>query len=286
MSELPLIPKCKEVIFDTGNILSWSRLRKKPLVSGTDEILDSTDSLVKCWLKQQAGSDALQKAEQIRVCCPIHGNQAELERSQMTPEQRAELRINLKVTIWPNAYRHGAISEAVQEALTSLSATDCDSIVLSIAGNSWSRPPNAGGLLLNDVKPLWLELEELHCADVVASLGAADFVPDLLESLHQWAKEKPRICQLHTQVACTTPLRLRNFASANGMQLLTHSDSPDPLPSDRLQQAVAKAFNRESDGQGWQPRWLVRVSSTVRDRGVVKTWGYVYKVQRNNIVPM
>lgn len=131
------------------------------------------------------------------------------------------------------------------------------------------------------MKPLWQELEELRADDTVASLGAADFAPDLLESLHAWAKVKPSICQLHTQVACTTPLRLRNFASENGLQLLTHSDSPEPLPADRLRRTVADAFGVEADGEGWQPRWLVRVATTYRDRGVVKTWGYVYRLERS-----
>ncbi|PAA74263.1 hypothetical protein BOX15_Mlig023671g3 [Macrostomum lignano] len=274
MNDIPILPKCRSIVFETGNILNWNRLKKRPLTAlpASEEILDSIRCLFNGWLNAQTEQHSLQYTDQLRVTCPAQ-KQLDMAQRQAMLDDREELRIYIKLTVYIDTYWRGAVSDAVETALASLAAEDCDGVVLSLV-SSGPQPP-----LLDEVKPIWAELEELRAADVVGSLGLADVDSDLLEQLYDWAAEKPSIYQLSAQAACTAPSRLREFASANRLQVLVHSDPADPLPADRLRDIFGGVLGA-ADATGWQPGWLARITTSYRHRGVVSSWGFVSKVQR------
>jgi hypothetical protein len=69
------------------------------------------------------------------------------------------------------------------------------------------------------------------------------------------------------------------FAAANDVQLLMHSDHKEMLPPADLQ-AVLCTNSHDKDGEGWVPTWVVRHSSLIKGRGVIKSKGYVLKAKR------
>lgn len=75
-----------------------------------------------------------------------------------------------------------------------------------------------------NLKRLWLVLEEYSEAKRIKQLGVSDLNADTIRKLYEWAKVQPTITQINLSACCVVPPDLKEFCNEKEIQLLTHSD--------------------------------------------------------------
>lgn len=100
---------------------------------------------------------------------------------------------------------------------------------------------------------------------------------------------RPQVDQINVQDCCNVPPPLITLAKQEGIDLLTHTDCVDVLPSGTLRELLGQEEggagilsngerDREDDGGGMKgdvvPLWVVKYTTVVRDRGVIESKGY------------
>ncbi|CAG2236545.1 GCLM [Mytilus edulis] len=167
------------------------------------------------------------------------------------------------------------LKEATNKALKELNVSFIETVLLALP-----EFEDEDDLTLDVIKPYWTCLEELVDSEAVLSLGIADLNKSLLEQLYNWARVKPHINQVNLESCCVMPKDLVEYAKDNDIQLLTHNDPRDILPTKSFQELIS-TNTTEKDGEGWDPLWVLRYSVLVKCRGIIKTKGYIMKGYRD-----
>jgi glutamate--cysteine ligase regulatory subunit len=152
---------------------------------------------------------------------------------------------------------------------------------------------------MDSIMRTWRTLEELHDSGVILKLGLSEFGTQRLTKVLSEARVPPSVDQINVRDCCVVPRPLIVFAKEKKIELLTHSDCTDILPSGTLREilgpgekgcgvlaATATAIEgeivtektpAESDGlQGEvSPLWVVKYTAVVTNRGVVENKGYI-----------
>lgn len=107
----------------------------------------------------------------------------------------------------------------------------------------------------------------------VEKLGLCDMEPDVFKRVYREARIKPLNVQVNLERCCAVPPELRSFAAGQGIELLTHSDSPDFLGPEFCAGLVAS----QPAGAVVEvhPRWIVRFHVFQKDRGVLQDKRYL-----------
>ncbi|KAF2426302.1 hypothetical protein EJ08DRAFT_736475 [Tothia fuscella] len=128
----------------------------------------------------------------------------------------------------------------------------------------------------------WSTLETLHSTSAVTKLGLSEFGSSRLSKFlnHPSLKTRPSINQINVRDCCVVPKPLIVYAKQQGIELLTHSDCTDILPRGTLRELLGGVGVLE-DGKGGGglrgdvvPKWVVKYTAVVRDRGIVEAKGY------------
>ena len=106
------------------------------------------------------------------------------------------------------------------------------------------------------------------------------------------ASARPAVDQINVRNCCSVPPPLTDLARAEGIELLTHSDCTDVLPSGTLRELLGQGpggagvladTDTDTDegvvgGPGLRgdlvPQWVIKYTAVVRDRGVIENKGY------------
>lgn len=135
----------------------------------------------------------------------------------------------------------------------------------------------------------WRTIEELHERKVVSKLGLAEFGAGRLARFLSEAKVRPTVDQINVRDCCVVPKPLILFAKKEGIDLLTHSDCTNVLPSGTLRELLGPgnkgvgvlgsgAESEKSVAEGLkgdvEPQWVIKYTAVVKDRGVVENKGY------------
>ena len=156
-----------------------------------------------------------------------------------------------------------------------------DDVTTDSASSDGSDSANAstdGGSLDAEVSS-WLKtyaaLEELHDSGVVTKLGISEFGTGRLARLLAHARVRPAVDQINVRDCCVVPRPLILLAREQGIELLTHNDSPDVLPADVLRRMLVDEFGVALPRPGAQvlPQWVAKYTAVVRSRGVVENKG-------------
>jgi glutamate--cysteine ligase regulatory subunit len=138
---------------------------------------------------------------------------------------------------------------------------------------------------LSSILQTWRTLEALHAEGSISKLGLAEFGTQRLTKLLAEARIKPGVDQINVRDCCVVPKPLIVFAKSQGIELLTHNDCTDILPSGTLREllgpgkggaGVLASTAEGDDGLKGEvvPLWVVKYTAVVRDRGVVENKGY------------
>lgn len=206
----------------------------------------------------------------------------------------------------PSSSRCAQTREAIRLVLDELHIPSIDLLIVSFPGMAFDaldddgnhhHEADADGLSGDITEPMeappegidtmietWECLEELHKAGVIARLGVSEFGAERLARFLKRAKIRPAVDQINVRDCCVVPRDLILFAKQEKIELLTHNDCTNILPSATVREllgsgnAGAGIISDGSNDERLQgeiaPQWVIKYTAVVRDRGVVENKGY------------
>ncbi|XP_043937830.1 glutamate--cysteine ligase regulatory subunit isoform X1 [Protopterus annectens] len=259
-----LLNRAAQLNFHTGNLVNWRCLKKK-MPSPSEELQDCIRAILAEW-RSRVTTDGLQESPDTVEC-----SLAQTE--TVNADEREELKVSAKlfITCSDSAY----ISNAVNMACAALDVSNLDSVIIA-------PPPLEDGteLTLEHLQPYWGELENLVHNKQVLAIGTSDLDKTLLEQLYQWAQVKPSSNQVNLASCCVMPPELTAFAKEFDIQLLTHNDSKEMLSATDFQEAIKESIPNVRANE-WKLKWILRYSTIVKSRGIIKSKGYILQAKKS-----
>lgn len=276
-------PKATQFFLHTSNILKWNNIQliKNPF----EEVETCIRAVMHCW--HTCRKDYNRDRESLCIACDKH-------RDKIPDTERSNVIVSAKLFLFTDD--PDSVKEAVTMTLDRLGLEDMETLVVSLApeiaggaivdhppclGTSWSRvPQNTAQSLLK----IWHVLEKFVDENKIFRLGVSDMPVSEMEALCAAVRIPPKVNQVFIGSTCLLGSDLENFAKQHDIQLLTHHDSADMLPTEKLQGLMQKEFS-EADAEGWRPSWLVRYVECYKNRGVVRSKGYTMLAHRDLSAP-
>ncbi|ORY59515.1 glutamate-cysteine ligase modifier subunit [Pseudomassariella vexata] len=210
-------------------------------------------------------------------------------------EDREQYEITLKLFFLPTApanERAAYIKTALQLVTKELGVRSVDLLIASFPGVSFEgdcewEADKLNANMGNDEEELttWRELEALQSEGKIRKLGIAEFGTEKLARFIKQVKTRPAVNQINVKNCCNVPPPLTKLAKEERIELLTHGDCTDILPSGTLRELLGQGLqgagvlaDGESTGGGLRgnliPEWVVKYTAFVKDRGVIENKGY------------
>ncbi|KAI1353568.1 glutamate-cysteine ligase modifier subunit [Xylaria sp. FL0043] len=210
-------------------------------------------------------------------------------------EDRAQYEITLKLFFLPTApaaQRAEYISEAMRLVTKELRIDSVDLLIASFPGISFEgdcewEADKINATMGNDEEEVatWAALEALHAQGKVGRLGIAEFGTEKLQRFVGQVKVRPAVDQINIKDCCSVPPPLVKLAKSEGIELLTHGDCTDILPSGTLRELLGHGpqgagilADDEKAQNGLQgnliPQWVAKYTAFVSYRGVIENKGY------------
>jgi glutamate--cysteine ligase regulatory subunit len=135
----------------------------------------------------------------------------------------------------------------------------------------------------------WRTIETLHDAGTVSKLGLAEFGTQRLTKFLKEARIRPSVDQINVRDCCVVPRPLIMFAKQERIELLTHSDCTNILPTGTLRELLGPGdkgvgvLTSTTEGVedelealkgDVEPQWVIKYTAVVKDRGIVENKGY------------
>ncbi|KAI0406012.1 glutamate-cysteine ligase modifier subunit [Xylaria palmicola] len=210
-------------------------------------------------------------------------------------EDRAQYEITLKLFFLPSASaskRAEYIDEALRLVMKELRVEHVDLLIASFPGISFEgdcewQADKINATMGNDEEEVmtWSALESLHEQGKVSRLGIAEFGTEKLQRFIKHVKTRPAVNQINIKDCCSVPPPLTKLAKSEGIELLTHGDCTDILPSGTLRELLgdgphgAGVLADQQDARNALkgdliPQWVVKYTAFVNYRGVIENKGY------------
>ncbi|KAK5628961.1 hypothetical protein RRF57_004676 [Xylaria bambusicola] len=210
-------------------------------------------------------------------------------------EDRAQYEITVKLFFLPTASvakRAEYIGEALRLITKELGVENVDLLIASFPGISFDgdcewEADKMNATMGNEEEEVmtWAALENLYEQGKVARLGIAEFGSEKLQRFINQVKVPPAVDQINIKDCCSVPPPLTKLASSTGIELLTHGDSTDILPSGTLRELLGHGAQGagilaedEKAQNGLQgnliPQWVAKYTAFVNYRGVIENKGY------------
>jgi len=210
-------------------------------------------------------------------------------------EEPSQYDVTVKLFYLPSASvqeRAKYTREAVRLVLKELKVESIDLLIVSFPGMSFDgdcewEADKKNSTQGNDEEEIasWPALEELYNQGVVKRLGLAEYGSEKLSRFLARVKVRPEVDQINVKDCCNVPQPLIKLAKAERIELLTHHDCTNILPSGTLRDLLGAGVNgagvlseskRGVDGMKGEltPDWVVKYTAVVRDRGVIENKGY------------
>ncbi|GAW19861.1 hypothetical protein ANO14919_093520 [Xylariales sp. No.14919] len=210
-------------------------------------------------------------------------------------EDRERYEITLKLFFLPTASvakRAAYIEEAWRLVTKELGVERIDLLIASFPGISFEgdcewEADKINATMGNDDEEImtWTALESLYEQGKVSRLGIAEFGTEKLQRFINRVKVRPAVNQINIKDCCSVPPPLTKLAKSEGIELLTHGDCTDILPSGTLRELLAHGAqgagiladdeNAQNGLQGTLiPEWVVKYTAFVNYRGVIENKGY------------
>ena len=208
-------------------------------------------------------------------------------------EERSQYDITVKLF-----YLSGASSKdraehtrhAVSLVLKELRVDTIDLLIVSFPGMSFEgdcewEADKKNAVQGNDQEEIdtWPVLEELYTQGVVKKLGLAEFGSQKLAKFLTKVTIRPEVDQINVKDCCNVPPPLIELAEKENIELLTHRDCTDILPSGTLREILGQGPRGAGILTKCGPvgirgevvsQWVVKYTAVVQNRGVVENKGY------------
>ena len=219
-------------------------------------------------------------------------------------EDRSQYEITAKLFYLPTtaAARPAHAREALDLVRRELGgAADVDLLIVSFPGISfegdceWEADKLNATMGDGDAEAATWEaaIEPLRAEGRARRLGVAEFGSEKLRRFldddrvrsRSRSRPGPAVDQINVRNCCSVPPPLTELARQEGIELLTHSDCTDILPSGTLRELLGQGPDGAgvlADGPGagtglrgdLVPQWVVKYTAVVKDRGVIENKGY------------
>jgi glutamate--cysteine ligase regulatory subunit len=210
-------------------------------------------------------------------------------------EEPSQYDVTVKLFFLPSAAvanRAAYARDAVQLVLKELGVNSIDLLIVSFPGMSFEgdcelEADKKNSEQGNDDEEVasWPALEDLYNSGIVKKLGIAEFGSEKLSRFLARVKVRPEVDQINVKDCCNVPPPLINFAKSERIELLTHNDCTNILPSGTLRELLGQGVRgagilseskRGIDGMKGDltPEWVAKYTAVVRDRGVIENKGY------------
>ncbi|KAH8811713.1 hypothetical protein F5884DRAFT_286460 [Xylogone sp. PMI_703] len=217
-------------------------------------------------------------------------------------EEESQYDITVKLFFLPGAEvkdRARYTQDAVKLVLKELDIEHIDLLIVSFPGMSFDgdcewEADKKNSEQGNDEEEVatWPALEELYNKGIVRRLGLAEFGSEKLARFLKRVKVRPQVCQINVKDCCNVPPPLVKLAKLEKIELLTHNDCTNILPSGTLRELLGQGergagilsqTKRGIDGMKGEltPEWVVKYTAVVRDRGVIENKGYFAVAELN-----
>jgi len=273
-----VISHTNNITFHTGNIIDWFLMKKyKNSSISPDELMDGLKCVIKSWTKNISKS-----------ALDIESSAASLELSnqklvkEIDPTLRDEMKISIKLFL--NEYKPKIVRDAINKITRSLDVERLDSVLLSFPVPNNKKVGTQERILtpnerFEHIKEVWRVLEEIVIEGKVNQIGVCDFDMTEIEDLYEFAQIKPSVNQINLNQCCTVPNELLDFSSDKNIELLTHNDPTEILPSSSLQNLIAEK-TQDLKAHEWNPSYIARYAVLVKQRGIVHSKGYIVSADR------
>lgn len=211
-------------------------------------------------------------------------------------EERPQYEITVKLFFLPTAPADARLEytkQALDLVKRELRVGDIDLLIVSFPGISFEgdcewEADKINATMGNEEEEVaaWSALEDLHRDGQVGRLGIAEFGSVKLRRFLDKIKVRPAVDQINVKNCCNVPPPLSKLAKDEGIELLTHNDCTDILPSGTLRELLGQGAqgagvlaDGESGGDSGLrgnliPEWVVKYTAFVKDRGVIENKGY------------
>ncbi|CAF3435419.1 unnamed protein product [Rotaria socialis] len=263
----PVFPKATEILFYTGNTLSIPKLTKKTNKNLTEEIIEYI-SMVLQKMRIEMNEAKFQNEKYVKFLPTSDETSVTSNHNSTTSgnEQLSREDLKYSVKIFLRSLDPELLHQTINTVLNQLKENYLESIMISL--------PNSGvQIALNEFLPLWHVIEDYIDKQKILSAGVCDFMLPLLSDFYDSCKHKPCTNQINLNVCCAIPEDLNKYAKEHNIQLLTHSDPIDVLNETDFQGVIQK-YSHEYDSMNWKPLCIVRYSSIITKRGIIKTKGF------------
>lgn len=215
-------------------------------------------------------------------------------------EERSQYDITVKLFFLPHtsaSERCKHTQEAIGLVLRELHMPSIDLLIVSFPGVSfdaddeeeeeeepnWSH--NGEGEDLNAMAETWKALEYLHEKGIALQIGVSEFGSERLQKFLPRTNVRPSVDQINVRDCCVVPKSLILYAKQEKIELLTHNDCTNVLPSGTVRELLGTSdkcagvlAGPEEKSEGLkgevEPQWVVKYTAVVRDRGVIENKGY------------
>ncbi|KAL9126551.1 MAG: hypothetical protein Q9217_004412 [Psora testacea] len=219
-------------------------------------------------------------------------------------EERSQYDITVKLFFLPNTFayeRHKHAQEAINLVLQELHMPSIDLLIVSFPGVSIDADgecedpvtgdvPNGESEDIDAMTTSWRAVEELHEKGIALQVGLSEFGSDRLQKFLPKTKVRPSVDQISLKDCCVVPKSLAAYAKQESIELLTHNDCTNILPSGTVRELLGTGekgagvlIGPDSQGEGLKgdikPQWVIKYTAVVRDRGVIENKGYFAMAQ-------
>lgn len=177
------------------------------------------------------------------------------------------------------------LNVAIQDLETALGISEIkiDHFVLSLPHQSFdengldeTEVVSFSKSVQDSVLPVWAKLSELRQSGRIGRLGVAEFGKQELEILKTAADAQglsvPEINQVNLQDCCVLPKDLINYSKEQKIELLTHGDATEILPSATFS-SILKPYLPATAATALSPNFVLKYSAFITSRGLITKKG-------------
>lgn len=202
----------------------------------------------------------------------------------------------------PSSRRCKHTREAIELVLKELGVSSIDLLIVSYPGVSFDADDDGeeeasiddeGSVNSDESEGLeaqvktWQVLESLHEKGTISQLGLSEFSSTRLDRFLPEVKIRPSVDQINVKDCCVVPKTLILYAQQHKIELLTHNDCTDILPTGTTRELLgpgshgARVLTAHADEDNApllkgdiEPQWVIKYTAVVKDRGVIENKGY------------
>ncbi len=208
-------------------------------------------------------------------------------------EERSQYDITVKLFFLPGtsaSERCKNAQEAMDLVLRELHMPSVDLLIVSFPGVSFDADDDDGdevdqdqsfeGRDIGAMTETWKALEFLHDKGMAHQIGLSEFGTERLKRFLPTTRIKPSVDQINVKDCCVVPKPLILYAKEEHIELLTHNDCTNILPSGTIRELLgpsekgAGVLAEDGLKGDIKPQWVVKYTAVVRDRGVIEYKGY------------